>query len=176
VYLAATPGAYSQAGFEIMSCAEEVMAQLRPGIRWAWIDSSHPGTSKLGGWDLDSLGAAIRADSSLKDREGSGLQKAQVALSAGTRAALERIGGAYDQDYLVVIRAGGRRAEKDSTKLFQDQAWVGVFDLRQSTLLYSLQTPSEGKQSSVASAESDWARAVWDEFRQALSNLPQRLK
>jgi hypothetical protein len=176
VYLATTPGSYSQAGFEIMSQAEETMKQMRPGVRWTWIDSSHPGTYKLSGWDLDSLGWSICNDSSLKERKGSGLKKASTSLASQTRSALSRVQRAYAQDYLVVVRAGGNRAEKDSSKTFQDQAWIGLFDLSKGKLLYSLEAPSEGKQSAAASAECDWAKTVWGEFRQALENLPQRLR
>lgn len=176
VYLASPPGGYSQAGFETMSRAEEAMKALRPGIRWAWIDSSHPGTEALKGWDLDSLSALMRTDKALEGRGGSGIRKNVAPLAPTTREALVRVGKAYAQDLLVVLRPGGARADKDSSKLFQDQAWFGVFDLREGTLLYSLEAPSEGKQSAAASAESDWARSVWDEFRKALDNLPKRIK
>lgn len=176
VYLATEPGAYSQAGFETMSRAEEAMKALRPGIKWAWIDSSHPGTAQLNGWDLDSLSAVIRTDKALLDRAGTGMEKVALALAPSTRSALAKVGKAYGQDLLVAIRPGGFRAEKDSSKLFQDRAWIGVFDLREGTILYALQAPSEGKQSVEASAESDWARSVWEEFRKALENLPARIK
>jgi len=176
VYLASPPGGYSQAGFETMSRAEEAMKALRPGIRWAWIDSSHPGTEALKGWDLDSLSALMRTDKALEGRGGSGIRKNVATLAPATREALVRVGKAYAQDLLVVLRPGGARADKDSSKLFQDQAWFGVFDLGEGTLLYSLEAPSEGKQSAAASAESDWARSVWDEFRKALDNLPKRIK
>ncbi len=176
VYLASPPGGYSQAGFETMARAEEAMKALRPGIRWAWIDSSHPGTEALKGWDLDSLSALMRTDKALEGRGGSGMRKRVAALAPATREALVRVGKAYAQDLLVVLRPGGARADKDSSKLFQDQAWFGVFDLGEGTLLYSLEAPSEGKQSAAASAESDWARSVWDEFRKALDNLPKRIK
>ncbi len=176
VYLASPPGGYSQAGFETMSRAEETMKVLRPGIRWTWVDSSHPGTEALKGWDLDSLSNLMRTDKALEGRGGSGMQKAVADLAPATRAALLRVGKAYEQDLLIVLRHGGARAEKDSSKLFQDQAWFGVFDLSQGALLYSLEAPSEGKQSAAASAESDWARSVWDEFRKALENLPKRIK
>mgnify|MGYP006914153710 CR=1 FL=1 len=176
VYLATEPGAYSQAGFETMSRAEEAMKALRPGIKWAWIDSSHPGTANLQGWDLDSLSAVIRSDKSLRDRAGTGMEKIALELAPSTQSALRKVGAAFGQDLLVAIRPGGFRAEKDSSKLFKDQAWIGVFDLKAGTLLYALQAPCEGRQSTDASAESDWARSVWDEFRNALANLPARLK
>lgn len=176
VYLASPPGGYSQAGFETMSRAEETMKVLRPGIRWTWVDSSHPGTDALNGWDLDSLSILVRGDKALEGRGGSGMRKASAELAPATREALSRVGKAYGQDLLVVLRPGGARADKDSSKLFQDQAWFGVFDLSQGVLLYSLEAPSEGKQSAAASAESDWARSVWEEFRKALENLPKRIK
>lgn len=176
VYLASPPGEYSQAGFETMSRAEEAMKSLRPGMRWTWIDSSHPGTGSLNGWDLDSLSILVRSDSALKDRSGSGMKREIVEASTTTQAALRRVGKAYGQDLIVVLRTGGARAEKDSSKLFQDQAWFGIFDCSDGALLYSLQAPSEGKQSASASAESDWARSVWDEFRNALEGLPARLR
>jgi hypothetical protein len=176
VYLAAPIGGYSQAGFETMSRAEEAMKLMRPRSRWTWIDSSHPGTDALRGWDLDSLSILVRQDKALEARPGTGLRKAVLEIAPPTRAAIRRVGSAYQQDLIVVLRTGGARAEKDSTKLFQDKAWFGIFDCVDGSLLYSLQAPSEGKQSVAASAESDWARSVWDEFRQALGNLPKRLK
>jgi hypothetical protein len=176
VYLAALPGEYTQAGFETMSRAEEALKALDPRIKWTWIDSSLAGTDSLKGWDLDSLAWAIRNDDALKDRSGGGMKRDSVPLAPATRAALRKVGGAYAQDYLIAIRPGGHRAEKDSTKLFQDQAWFGVFDLQAGKLLYSLQAPTEGKQSAAASAESDWARGIWGEFRAAIQSLPRRLE
>ena len=175
VYLAAAPGEYTQAGFETMSRAEEALKVLDPRIKWVWIDSSLSGTESLKGWDLDSLALAIRSDASLKGRSGRGMTRDSVLLAPSTRAALGKVGAAYAQDYLIAIRPGGSRAEKDSTKLFQDQAWFGVFDLRAGKLLYSLQAPTEGKQSAGASAESDWARGIWGEFRAAIQSLPRRI-
>ena len=176
IYLAAAPGEYTQAGFETMSRAEETMKAMDPRIKWAWIDSSLAGTDSLRGWDLDSLAFAIRNDPALRGREGSGLRRDSAALGASTRAALRRVGSAYRQDFLIAVRPGGHRAEKDSTKIFQDQAWFGVFDLREAKLLYSLQAPTEGKQSAASSAESDWARGIWAEFRSALESLPKRIR
>lgn len=176
VYLAAAPGEYTQAGFETMSRADEALKALDPRIKWTWVDSSLAGTDNLKGWDLDSLAWAIRNDAALKGRRGGGMTRDSVSLAPSTQAALRRVGGAYAQDYLIAIRPGGHRAEKDSTKLFQDQAWFGVFDLRSGTLLYSLQAPAEGKQSAAASAESDWARGVWSEFRAAVQSLPRRIR
>ena len=175
VYLAAAPGEYSQAGFETMSRAEEAMKALDPKIKWTWIDSSLAETQKLNGWDLDSLALAIRGDASLKGRSGRGMARDSVPLALSTQAALRKVGVAYRQDILIAIRPGGYRAEKDSTKLFKDQAWFGVFDLKAGKLLYSLQAPTEGKQSEAASAESAWARGIWDEFRSAFQSLPRRI-
>ena len=176
IYLAAAPGEYTQAGFETMSRAEEAMKAWNPRIKWAWIDSSLAGTDSLGGWDLDSLAFAIRHDQSLKGRDGKGLRRDSAALAPATRAALRRVGAAYHQDVLIAVRPGGHRAEKDSTKIFQDQAWFGVFDLREGQLLYTLQAPTEGKQSAASSAESDWARGIWEEFRGAMESLPKRVR
>ena len=176
VYLASPPGEYSQAGFETMSRAEETMRVMRPGIKWTWVDSSHPGAAALGGWDLDSLSLVLRNDQALRGASGPGMKIEAPRLAASTRSALQRVGKAFGQDILIALRPGGNRAERDSTKLFRDQAWFGVFDLGSGELLYSLQAPSEGKQSTEASAESDWARSVWEEFRKAIENLPQRIK
>ena len=175
VYLALKPGVYSQADFEIMSRAEEVMKLMRPGLKWAWIDSSHPGTANLKGWDLDALARSIRSDPALKDRVGSGMERSAAPLQTGTRTALGRVGEAYGVDVLVAIRSDGVRAAKDSSKLFQDRAWIGVFDTKKQEAIYMLQASSEGKQSTQASAESDWAKSVWEEFRLAIANLPERL-
>lgn len=176
VYLAAEPGGYSQAGFETMSRAEEAMKALDPRIKWTWIDSSLAATDNLKGWDLDSLAFAIRNDSALQGKRTSGLARETVSIAPSTRSALMRVGAAYGQDLLVAIRPGGYRAEKDSSKLFQDHAWFGLFDLKTGQILYSLQAPTEGKQSTEASAESDWAKKIWEEFRKALENLPERIK
>lgn len=175
IYLAAVPGEYSQAGFETMSRAEETMKVIDPKIKWTWIDSSLAGTEHLNGWGLDSLARAIRIDPALKGKSGSGMNRDSVPLALVTQTALRKVGAAYRQDFLIAIRPGGNRAEKDSTKLFQDQAWFGVFDLKAGRLLYSLQAPTEGKQSPAASAESDWARGIWDEFRRAIQSLPRRI-
>jgi hypothetical protein len=175
VYLAAAPGEYTQAGFETMSRADEALKGLAPRIKWTWIDSSLPATEKLAGWDLDSLALALRGDVALQGRAGSGMTRTTAALAPATRAALLKIGATYGQDCLIAVRPGGRRAEKDSTKLFEDQAWFGLFDLRTGELLYSLQAPTQGKQSAAASAESDWARGIWAEFRSAVETLPRRL-
>jgi hypothetical protein len=175
VYLAAAPGEYSQAGFETMSRAEETMKTLDARIKWTWIDSSLAETEALNGWDLDSLALAIRRDTALAGRTGGGMVRVNAALAPSTRSALRRVGLAYRQDFLIAIRPGGNRAQKDSTKIFQDQAWFGIFDLKTGQLMYSLQAPTEGKQSQAASAESDWARGIWEEFRTAIQSLPRRI-
>lgn len=62
----------------------------------------------------------------------------------------------------------------DSSKVVDDAAWFGVFDLRSGSLWYSRDFMVSGNRSASLSAEGSWARSAWDQFAKALVALPVR--
>lgn len=168
IYFLMERGPYTVAEFECLSQADEALKQLDPGIRWVSVDSGHRGISRLGGWDLDSLGDLMRMDSSIWSGTSGGRKPELVIgapnLSVATKVGLQRVRDAFGLDLVIAFRPGGSKNKKDSLDLFADPAWFGVFDLENQTQVYSLDVPVKGSRSTSRSAETDWARTAWTTF------------
>ena len=168
LYILMPRAPYTVAQFECLSQADDALKSLDPGIRWTSVDSGSKGVRQLGGWDLDSLGDLLLADSAVWRLTGAN-RKPRVwegtpSLSEATRTGLVRTCRAFGVAQLVVVKPGGSRNAKDSAKSFRDPVWFGVFDSSQGSQHYSLSVPLEGARSTSRSAEADWARQAWKTF------------
>jgi hypothetical protein len=135
---------------------------------------------QLGGWDLDSLGDLLEADTAVLSAAPAGNAPSLVvrdpALSGATRDGLTRVGKAFGVDLLIVLKPGGGRNAKDSLEAFKDPAWFGVFDVSKGALLYSLDVPSSGSKSAARSPEADWARQAWKSFAKGVTAVRKGAK
>jgi len=178
VYLMTPRGPFTVAQFECLSQADDVLKDINPALRWTQVDSSSKGVRQLGGWDLDSLGEILLADSAVWRAAPSGgvpaLSRSTPALGTATRDALLRVGKAYEVDQILVLRPGLSRNAKDSAKSFRESAWFGLFDPSSGAQLYSLSVPLEGSRSASRSAEADWAREAWKAFARGVKGVRSR--
>ena len=158
IYLMTGRKPFTVAQFECLSQGEESLKGLDSAVRWIPVDSGSKGVRELGGWDLDSLGDRLAADSAVWS------PKPSPALSPSVREALAKVGRAYGIGALVVMRPGDSRNAKDSADSFRDGAWFGVFDASTGERLYALSVPVQGARSVERSAEADWARQSWTTF------------
>lgn len=164
VYLMTDRKPFTVAQFECLSQGDEVLKDLDPGIRWTQVDSGSKGVRALGGWDLDSLGDLLAADSGLWAGGGG----AATAPSGTLRSALSRVGTAYGTELLLVVRPGAERNARDSGEQFRDRVWFGLFSTASGERLLSVSGPVQGSRSGSRSAESDWAREAWRTFAKAV--------
>lgn len=168
MYILMPRGPYTVAQFECLSQADDALKGLDPAIRWTSVDSGSRSVRNLGGWDLDSLGDLLLADSAVWRPTAAGrkpqLREGAPSLSRTTREGIVRTCRAFGTAQLLVIKPGGSRNAKDSAKAFRDPVWFGVFDSSTGSQRYSLAVPLEGARSEARSAEADWARQAWKAF------------
>ena len=137
---------YDQAGFALMEQGGEALEQLFPDVPWEVLDSSMPNLSAPG--RLDSL-------TSLAD----------TATNAALKA--KTLGGELGKTHVLVVRRGGKKAQRDSAAQFDDSIGFTLWDASNGQLLLKQEFHTKGNKGEL-SAESQWAKDAWKRFGDAV--------